>query len=404
MNTLRAIRNVAWTPSTLMLEWTDGGKVELASVWLRDNLNRDRDATNGQRLIDVAELPATPRIRRAELQGSAVRIEWQDESGGADFDLEWLATQAAVIAGAPVVPRPRLWSDGARLDASRHFAWATLPEAREAGTLASWLGRLLADGLAFLSGVPAETGAILEAVRPIGQVTETNYGLIFDVRAVPDPENLAYSDRGLGLHTDNPYREPVPGFQALHVLEAAPDGGESLFADGFALAQHLKGEDPAAFELIARTPVPFAYRSRNAALRAERPLIQLSCRGEIVAVHYNSRSIEPLPLAAPAAERYYGAYRRFAMLLREPRFTLRFMLRAGDLVVFDNQRILHGRTAFASVRHPRHLQGCYLTRDSVFSRAALLGEQVPGEPEPDPSAKMSRAAAAPEPTPPVRAA
>ncbi|HEX3844288.1 MAG TPA: TauD/TfdA family dioxygenase, partial [Steroidobacteraceae bacterium] len=65
---------------------------------------------------------------------------------------------------------------------------------------------------------------------------------------------------------------------------------------------------------------------------------------------------------------------RFAMLLREPRFMLRLMLRAGDLVVFDNQRILHGRTGFASARHPRHLQGCYLTRDSIFSREALLAE------------------------------
>ena len=77
---------------------------------------------------------------------------------------------------------------------------------------------------------------------------------------------------------------------------------------------------------------------------------------------------------AEAAERYYRAYRRFALLLREPRFMLRLMMRAGDLVVFDNQRILHGRTGFASARHPRHLQGCYLTRDSVFSRAALLAE------------------------------
>jgi gamma-butyrobetaine dioxygenase len=118
--------------------------------------------------------------------------------------------------------------------------------------------------------------------------------------------------------------------------------------------------------------VPFAYRSRNALLRAERPLIQLSSRGEVVAVHYNNRSIQPLPFAAEAAERYYRAYRRFATLLREPRFMLRFMMRAGDLVVFDNQRILHGRTGFASARHPRHLQGCYLTRDSVFSREALL--------------------------------
>jgi alpha-ketoglutarate-dependent taurine dioxygenase len=30
-------------------------------------------------------------------------------------------------------------------------------------------------------------------------------------------------------------------------------------------------------------------------------------------------------------------------------------MRAGDLVVFDNHRILHGRTPFTG---PRHLQGC----------------------------------------------
>jgi alpha-ketoglutarate-dependent taurine dioxygenase len=369
---MRAITDMRWTPSALTLEWAGGDRVELASVWLRDNLRDDRDPGNGQRLVDVADLPAAPRIRHAALQGEAVHVEWEEEAAGASFDLGCRAAPAAASGGAR--PRhPRLWLDGGRLDATRDFAWVPLPAARDdIGLQAIWLGRLVTDGLAFLADVPAEPGIILETMRLVGQVAETNYGLLFDVRAVPEPENLAYSDRGLGLHTDNPYREPVPGFQALHVLVAAPDGGESLLADGFAIAQHLRQEDPGAFEVLAGTPVPFAYRSRNAALSAERPLIQLSCSGEVIAVHYNSRSIQPLPFAAAAAERYYRAYRRFATLLREPRFMLRFMMRAGDLVVFDNQRILHGRTGFASARYPRHLQGCYLTRDSVFSRAALL--------------------------------
>jgi alpha-ketoglutarate-dependent taurine dioxygenase len=372
---VRAITEIHWTPSALILKWGGEGRVELASIWLRDNLREDRDPGNGQRLTDVADLPVAPRIRHAALQGSAVRIEWEDEAGGASFDLDWLAAQAAAIAGERALPQPRLWLEGSRLDAARDFAWASLAAARaDTGLQASWLSRLVTEGIAFLSDVPAEPGTLLATMPLVGQVAQTNYGLLFDVRAVPQPENLAYSDRGLGLHTDNPYREPVPGFQALHVLIAAPDGGESLFADGFAVAAQLRQEDPAAFELLARTPVPFTYRSRNAALRAERPLIQLSGRDEIVAVHYNSRSIQPLPFAAEAAERYYRAYRRLALLLREPRHMMRFMMRAGDLVVFDNQRILHGRTGFASARHPRHLQGCYLTRDSVFSRAALLAE------------------------------
>jgi gamma-butyrobetaine dioxygenase len=193
---------------------------------------------------------------------------------------------------------------------------------------------------------------------------------------VPLPENLAYSDLGLGLHTDNPYREPVPGFQALHVLVAAPDGGESVFADGFALANRLRAVDPQAFDVLTRTPVPFHYRSRDAELYAERPLIQLSGRGEVTAVHYNNRSIAPLRIEPRAAAGFYRAYRVFAELLRDPSHQLKFALCDGDLVLFDNQRILHGRSAFSSAKHARHLRGCYLTRDSVYSETAVLRRRM----------------------------
>jgi len=93
-------------------------------------------------------------------------------------------------------------------------------------------------------------------------------------------------------------------------------------------------------------------------------------------VHYNSRSIAPLPVAGRDAAAFYAAYRRFAGLLREPAFQLQFKLRDGDLVLFDNQRILHGRTAFSSARSGRHLRGCYLTRDSVFGAAARLRREL----------------------------
>ena len=240
----------------------------------------------------------------------------------------------------------------------------------------AWLTRLLQDGLAFLDAVPASESAILDAMPLVGRVLETNYGHTFDVRSMPQPENLAYSDLGLGLHTDNPYREPVPGFQALHMLAASNEGGESLFADGFALAEHLRASAPEVFAQLTTTAVPFHYRSRDAELRAERPLIQLSVRGEVSSVHYNSRSIAPLNLPAQRASRFYGAYRQLARLLRDPRFQLRTQLHSGTLVVFDNQRTLHGRTAFSSNRYPRHLRGCYLSRDSVYSETGLLRRKL----------------------------
>jgi gamma-butyrobetaine dioxygenase len=122
--------------------------------------------------------------------------------------------------------------------------------------------------------------------------------------------------------------------------------------------------------------VPFHYSSADADLYAERPLIQLRCDGEICAVHYNNRSIAPFLATDERAEPFYSSYRVFAQLLREERFQMRFRLRDGDLVVFDNQRIMHGRTAFTSAKHPRHLRGCYLTRDSVFSETGLLRRRL----------------------------
>ena len=130
MKALHAIIEIHWTPSTLMLRWAEGGRVELASIWLRDNLRADRDPGNGQRLIDVADLPVAPRIRHAALQGTAVRIEWEDEEQGASFDLDWLAAQAAAIAGERTLPQPRLWLEGGRLEAARDFA--SIPERRPA--------------------------------------------------------------------------------------------------------------------------------------------------------------------------------------------------------------------------------------------------------------------------------
>jgi gamma-butyrobetaine dioxygenase len=378
MNGAAAITRVWALPDVLKVEWTDGTSSEFASVWLRDNLREDRDPYSGQRLIDIADLPEDPKIRSALVHNGTVNVEWESESRSAAFALEWLREHAANGPGGPPQFAPKLWLEGARLDAARDFAWASFADAQNNRSLrAQWLMRLLQDGIAFLSDVPSVEAGILEAAALAGRVAETNYGWVYDVRSVPQPENLAYSDLGLGLHTDNPYREPVPGFQVLHALVASPDGGESLFGDGFAIAEHLRATAPDAFAVLTQTPVPFLYRSKDAELYAERPLIQLSCRGAVSAVHYNSRSIAPLRLAAREAAQFYSSYRRFAALLRNSRFHLQFRLRDGDLVVFDNQRTLHGRTAFSSARHPRHLRGCYLTRDSVYSEAGLLRREFP---------------------------
>ena len=373
MNTPGTLKAVHANADSLTLQWTDGRTTRFAAIWLRDNQSEQRDAHSGQRLVDIADFPLEPKIRTASRHAGVVQVQWENEPHCATFDVGWLAAQV----DTPFEQVPMQAWIGGSLDASRDFAWLDLRQAAEnAADRSRWLTRLLTNGVAFLSGVPATEDAILEAMSLVGRVAETNYGLVFDVRSVAQPENLAFSDLGLGLHTDNPYREPVPGFQALHMLIASPDGGENLFADGLALAAHLRHNEPDVFARLTITAVPFRYRSKDADLYAERPLIQLSCDGAVTAVHYNNRSIAPLRLPLADTQAFYGAYRKFALLLRDPKFQLKFRLRSGDLVVFDNQRILHGRTPFSSAKHARHLRGCYLTRDSVYSESAVLRRQL----------------------------
>ncbi len=206
----------------------------------------------------------------------------------------------------------------------------------------------------------------------LGFVRVTNYGRLFDVKSVPDPTNLAYTAVGLGVHSDNPYRNPSPGVQLLHCLESDAPGGDTLLVDGFHSAELLRQQDPAAFDLLARVPMTFRYSDSTAELVARQTLISTDMDGVVRAVHFNNRSADWLDAPAELAGPWYDAYMAFARILKRPEMELVFRLDPGDCVVMQNDRTLHGRTAFDPSRGRRHLQGCYIDGDALESRRRVL--------------------------------
>jgi gamma-butyrobetaine dioxygenase len=221
----------------------------------------------------------------------------------------------------------------------------------------------------------AAPGGVLAAAARLGTVTETNYGRLFDVRAEAQPTNLAFTPSPLGLHTDNPYREPVPGFQALHCLQQASAGGETLFCDGWGVAAELAARHPGDLALLLACPLTFRYAEAGAQLSARRCVLAGSGARQ---VSYNARSQVALALgsgrSAAAVRALYAALARFEGLCREERHVARLLLAPGAAVVWNNERLLHGRAPFEG---PRHLQGCYLSRDSVLSAAAVALDRQP---------------------------
>lgn len=328
-------------------------------AWARDacRCSECRDAGNDQHLIDATDLDGWTVVR-TDHADDAVRVLLHHHDGSRHE--AWIPAEP----GREVDIAP--WPDG--------FAnqIRTASTSRTAD-LSPFNRRLAAFGIAVLHDCGTTEGTVVDIGNTVGFVRETNYGTLFDVRAEPDPINLAYTPVGLPAHTDNPYRDPCPTVQLLHCLHAAEDGGASRFVDGFAAAEQLRREAPQAFTVLTTTDVAFRYHGDDVDLRASRPLIELDRTGEVRAVSVNNRSMEPARLAPAASARFYDAYRRFVSVLDRPDHAIEITLRPGELVAFDNRRVLHGRRAFRSTE-PRHLQGCYIDIDAIRS-AALVAQR-----------------------------
>jgi hypothetical protein len=61
-----------------------------------------------------------------------------------------------------------------------------------------------------------------------------------------------------------------PDFQFLHALANDATGGDSMLADGVAIAKKLRTSDPKAFEILATRPVPFRFHGATHDIRHSR--------------------------------------------------------------------------------------------------------------------------------------
>ena len=227
-------------------------------------------------------------------------------------------------------------------------------------------------GFGIVTPVSCEQRFVATVGDLMGHVRVTTYGLLLDVRSVPDPNNLADTALGLSVHSDNPYRHPSPSVQLLHCLVANAPGGDTLLVDGFACAEQLRHAHPEAFELLSNWPMLFRYRNANTDLQASQTLITVDANQHVVSVHFNNRSSFFLDIPEHLAAAWYRAYRLFANILNQPDNTLVLHLNPGDCIVMQNDRTLHGRTAFDPNMGHRLLQGCYIDSDAMRGRYAVL--------------------------------
>ncbi len=204
------------------------------------------------------------------------------------------------------------------------------------------------------------------------------------------------------------------------------DGGESLLIDVMAAAHTFRALAPEYFDILSRCNATFVKQRNGACMTYTRPHIQLSSnytscggggnsggqRGEIVAVHWAPPFEGPLTIAPDLIEPYFRAYAAFELMVDksiDPKqrsvsagielelamnlskyaheYTWEYRLKPGEMIIFNNTRMLHGRQEFQerekgsastkpknvcngngdTMMHTRHLVGAYTNIDDSLN-------------------------------------
>ena len=338
---------------------------ELPPLWLRARSPdpSQRDAVTGQRLMNPHLLPDDLHLLDARLEGALLHLAFSDGFSGSFAPQELL--QGSVLSTGSPVARP--WKSD--LQPLPRYRWADLQTEE---VLYRALRDFIELGFLLVNETPTQADSILKIAERFGFVRTTNFGSFFEVYSRPDSNDLAYRPVALGPHTDNPYRTPVPGIQILQCLQNETSGGLSTLVDSLAVAAQVRSEDPEGFALLSRIPVRFEYRDASTHLVSVKPMVELDGEGNMTGVHYSPR-LDDIPLMAQEdTVRYHRARKRLGTLFEDPAYEMRFRLNAGEMMMFDNNRVLHGRTSFNPAEGHRQLQGCYVDRDGPRSLYLVL--------------------------------
>jgi len=347
---------------------------QLHPVWLRERLPGEDyfDIDTHQRLYEPSSIDLELQITNAELVDSQLKIEFNDGVKGAYNINELLKEMDNNQNKNGPLPERILWDASLKSFPEIQFE----VDMANKKSMYDLLINFYKYGFIIIKNAPIENKFLLKFVNSIGPVKITNFGEYFDVMSKPNPNDLAYKPIALPPHTDNPYRKPAaPGIQFLHCLQNEVSGGFSTLVDGFAVAEYLKKNNTQAFDSLTTTNLRYQFQDKDIVLENWGELIELDKDGDYKQVRYSTRVDYVPPLETEMLKIFYQSRKLLSELYCSSEFELKFKLQPGDIMMFDNHRLLHGRTAYDANEGMRHLQGCYLEFDATDGKLRHLARK-----------------------------
>ncbi len=369
------ISKVSKKGSTLNVEWNDGEKSSFNYMWLRDNCPNAHDKDSRHRMFNILKVSQdiNPKKYNVNKEGK-LEIEWSEGNHTSCYDIKWLRENCYTLKNKKKYNSPyQLWDcslqENLKSVSIEHDEIINSDEG-----LIKWLELLHYKGIAIVKHAPTEKESAFPVLNRISHIRETFFKTPFEVVNIPKPNNSAYTAHALNNHMDLPWFENPPGYQFLHCLINAAEGGNSSAVDAFMVADYLRKNEKEIFEILVT--VPLKFRDKDYTQEAHRsfysPAITLTKDGDYNDIRFSVATMDTLDCSPEIMEKVYKAHHRFGNLLHDKKYQINFRLEPGDIFSFNNRRLLHGRTEFDPNSGSRHLQGYYMDRDEIIGRLNYL--------------------------------
>lgn len=366
------------------VEWEDGGQSLYPFTWLRDNCQCPTctlQSAQARQLL-MSDVDVHTGVDSVEvIDDNKVSVVWPDRHTSV-FDAEWLKRRCFSPAARQALQEELFLNERYYWDSQLRIPTADYQEVLHDDKAAlAWLLALRRVGIVYLRGAPAEQGQVARLAERIGYLRMTFYGPTWQVQDKPMANNVAYTPGRLSLHTDYPALHSPPGLQVLHCINQAAEGGESEVVDGFHMARQLQREDPEAFGTLTTLHAnfnDFGADYCDFVLHSKQRIIEVDSEGRVVKINFNNATRDSvLDLPLHQVQPFYRALRAFVDVMNRPENVVTYKMEPGDMVMFDNSRLLHGRRSYVSrPERLRHLEGAYLDWDEVMSRLRVLRSSV----------------------------
>ena len=360
------IKNIKILPDKINILFSNDKEDNFLNIWLRDHA-RDEDSwdhRSNQRKIYTAKLDPKLHIKKAILKdnGKSVDILWSDLKKPINYTSNFFLENSK--QSQKINNNINIWD---KKDIGEEI-YTDFQNTITNDGFKEFLEKLYKFGFVVIQNCKTEMSSVEKIANKIGYVRESIFGGLWSFESNNNMADSAYTQDELRPHTDSTYSNDAPGLQLLLCCHYEATGGESIMVDGFKIAEKIYKENKDLYTLLSEIEVTGQYIGDGVFLEAKRPIFKLNSNKELVQVSFNNYDRAAFRMDDEKTLKFYDAIREFDLIANNREYQWRHILKPGELLIFNNWRILHGRGSF---KGDRKMSGCYINKEDFDSSCRM---------------------------------